>query len=213
MSAFKIQIVHKLGINEMQVQIGLAIQLVLVGSGNNLLRTLLRSGWNETASEKMPSFSKKDLISDIPGGYRYTPLNPLFYFDHTQDAFFRKTRSTGTGHNLLWLWLSPMRVEEEPVWVGFVSRDLGPQWSSSEAFKVDLYEMRSFFIQELWYAQGIKKYGFVKGVSASPISQPKNGFERISYITDGYRAVLWVSEESISSNEVELMNWDIPPAK
>jgi len=193
-------------------QVGV-INLVLVGSGDDLLRILLRSGWNETASEKSASASEQDLISDIPGGYRYDPLNALYYFERIQDASFRKTRATGTGRNVLWLWLSPMRVEGEPVWVGFVSRDLGPQWPSIKAHKVDLDEMRDFFMQDLWYAQGVKKYGFVKGATASPISQPKKIFGNISHITNGYWAVIWVSEKSIPLNEVKAMDWDIPPAR
>jgi hypothetical protein len=189
------------------------INIVLVGSGDDLLRTLLRSGWNETASEKSSSYPGKDILSDIPTGHRYSPLNPLFYFERTQDASFRKTRATGTGRNVLWLWLSPMRVEEKAVWVGFVSRDLGPQWTSFQNQKVDLDEMRSFFIQDLWYAQGIRKYGFVKGAGASPINEPKKILGSISYVTDGYRAVLWVSEESIALNEVDVVDWEIPPER
>jgi hypothetical protein len=106
-----------------------------------------------------------------------------------------------------------MRVEEKAVWVGFVSRDLGPQWTSFQNQKVDLDEMRSFFIQDLWYAQGIRKYGFVKGAGASPINEPKNILGSISYVTDGYRAVLWVSEESIALNEVDVVDWEIPPER
>ena len=189
------------------------INLVLVGSGDNLLRILLRSGWNETASGKKSSSPGKDLISDIPGGYRYSSLNPLYYYGRAQDCAFREVRATGTGRNVLWLWLSPMRVEGEPVWVGFVSRDLGMKWLSFENHKVDLDEMRSFFVQDLWYGQGIEKYGFVKGAAASPISQPKKIFGNISHLTDGYRAVIWVSEKSIPLNEVKAMNWEIPPAR
>ncbi|MGB9439032.1 MAG: LssY C-terminal domain-containing protein [Desulfobacterales bacterium] len=193
-------------------QVG-TINIVLVGSGDNLLRTLLRSGWNETASEKNALSSEHDLISDIPTGSRYEPLGALYYFERNQDASFRKTRTAGTGRNVLRLWLSPMRVEGELVWMGFVSRDLGPRWSSFKAYIVDIDEMRDFFMQDLWYAQGVKKYGFVKGGAASQISQPKKFFERVSYITDGYRAVIWVSEKSIPLNEVKAMDWDIPPAR
>jgi len=193
-------------------QVGI-INLVLVGSSEDLLRILLRSGWNETASGISPASSEKDILGDIPAGYRYSSLNPKYYYGRAQDGAFRELRATGTGRNVLWLWLSPMRVEGEPVWIGSVSRDLGPQRPSFKNHKVDLDEMRSFFIQNLWYTQGIKKYGYVKGTGASPISRPKKIFGNISYITDGYRAVLWVSDKSIPLNEVEAMNWEIPLAR
>jgi LssY C-terminus len=189
------------------------VNIVLVGNGEDLLRTLIRSGWNETASGKPSASSGKDLLADIPSGYRYSSLYRLFYYGRDQDASFRESRATGTGRNVMWLWLSPMRVEGEPVWVGFVSRDLGLQRPSFKNHIVDLDEMRSLFIQNLWYTQGIKKYGYVKGAGVSPISQPKKIFGNMSFITDGYRAVIWVSEKSVPLNEVEAMNWEIPPAR
>jgi hypothetical protein len=185
------------------------INLVLVGSGDDLLRILLRSGWNETAS----SFQESDLISDVPEGSRYIPLSPLVYFDRPQDAAFSKSRPTGTGRNVLRLWISPMRVGQVPVWVGSVARESGLQWPSFSAREVDLDEMRSFFIQDLWYAQGIKKYGFVKAAGIPKTQRSNKFFEDISYTTDGYRAVLWVSEESIPLNAVEALYWAIPPVR
>jgi hypothetical protein len=54
----------------------LPINLVLVGDGDDLLRVLIRSGWNETAAGSQAS-SQKEISSDIPYGARYQPVPPL----------------------------------------------------------------------------------------------------------------------------------------
>ena len=188
------------------------INLLLIGSGDDLLRVLLRSGWNETATEKSSSNGQLE-VSKIPQGARYKTVAPLYYYGRRQDASFRETRASGSGRNILRLWLTPMRFEEKPIWVGLVNSDVERQELSFLEQKIDLDEIRSLFIQNLWYAQGIEKYGYVKGSVMSQILKPKKFFGRISYITDGYRAVLWLSEESIPLHKVEAMDWEIPPER
>ena len=188
------------------------INVLLVGHGEDLLRLLIRSGWNETATENQ-SASKQTTFSNIPQGYRYKSVRPVYYYGRRQDASFRETRVSSSGGNVLRLWLSPMRFEGKPIWIGLVNQDLGQESLSFENQKLDLDEVRSAFLQNLWYAQGIEKFGYVKGTASSEILQPKKIFGSISYITDGYRAVLWVSEESIPLDEVEVLDWDRPPER
>jgi hypothetical protein len=135
----------------------------------------------------------------------------LYYYGRAQDAAFRAERTTGLGGKVLRLWLSPMHYEGKSVWVGLVSRDPKESTLPFKDHKIDLDAERNFFLQDLWYAQGIKKYGYVKSTGTAPISQPKNIFGDIAYITDGYLAVLWMSEKPIPLNAVELTDWEIPP--
>ena len=60
---------------------------------------------------------------------------------------------------------------------------------------------------------GAKKNAYVKGAAASTLSQLKQISGDIAYISDGYRAVLWVSEEPVPLNAVEFMDWEIPPKR
>jgi hypothetical protein len=76
-----------------------------------------------------------------------------------------------------------------------------------------LDEDRHFFLQNLWYSQGLRRYGYVKGGGSSTFSQSKRFFGNTAYISDGYRAVLWVSEEPIPLDAVEVLDWEIPPEK
>jgi hypothetical protein len=188
------------------------INLALIGDGDDLLRILIRSGWNETAAGSQTS-SQKEIASNIPYGSRYQPVPPLHYYGRPQDASFRDARSTGFGRNVLRLWLSPMRFDGQPVWVGLVNRELSQQGRSANNQKLDLDEVRAFFLQDLWYSQGITKYGYVKGAGVSLILQPKKISGGLFYLSDGYRLALWISHKSIPLNEVVAMDWDIPPER
>jgi hypothetical protein len=188
------------------------LNIVMVGDGEDLLRVLVRSGWNETAASD-PSGVQKELSSDIPRGYRYEPVRPLYYYGRRQDASLRGTRSTEIGQIVLRLWLSPMRVDGKPVWVGLVNRELTHQRRSYKNKILDLDEVRLFLLQNLWYAQGIAKFGYVKGTGVSSITEPKQFAGGIYYLTDGYRMVLWASQKSIPLDEVFAMDWDFPPER
>jgi hypothetical protein len=191
---------------------GGTINIVIVADGEDLLRVLIRSGWNETASTESPSSMKKDITNQIPESYRYKPLEPLYYYGRPQDASFREPRVSGFERNKLRLWLSPMRFEGQEVWVGQVSREYGKESSGRPVQKkLDFDEVRGFLLQNLWYSQGMKKFGFVKvDNAASTISQPKKTFRGTTYISDGYVAVIWLSGEPVSLSDVEAVNWEIP---
>jgi len=192
---------------------GAPVNLVIVGTGEDLLRILISSGWDETASADQPSSSQKLQYIDTAQIYRYQSVSTLYYYGRTQDASFRIIRTEALGGKVLRLWLSPMRLEGKPVWIGQVSKDLDQPKFSFKDHIIDLDEDRSFFLQNLWYFQGIEKYAYVKGTAASTLSQLKQISGGIAYISDGYRAVLWMSEEPIPLNAVEFMDWEIPPGR
>ncbi|MBT8369062.1 MAG: LssY C-terminal domain-containing protein, partial [Deltaproteobacteria bacterium] len=82
------------------------INFVFVAHGDDLLRVLIRSGWNETATTRTSSSAKKDITSGIPQNYRYKPVEPLYYYGRPQDASFREPRAAGFERNKIRLWLS-----------------------------------------------------------------------------------------------------------
>ena len=191
---------------------GNPINVIIVGDGLDMLRLLIRSGWNETASAETSRFEKKDQAFNIPDKHRYRPVEPLYYYGRKQDVSFREPRAEGFEQNKLRMWLSPMKVDGQEVWVGLVSREYGKPTSGRVISKLDLDEVRYFFLQDLWYAQGIKKYGFVHSPETeAPISAPKRTFRGTTYITDGHRAVVWLSREPVALSEVEMLDWDQPP--
>lgn len=190
------------------------INFVIVADAHDLLRALIRAGWNETATSSTASSSKKDISSDIPQDLRYKPVAPLYYYGRQQDASFREPRAAGFERNELRLWLSPIRFEGQAVWMGQINRDYGKQFSGRMNRKIDLDEARSFLLQNLWYAQSVKQYGFVKGTgTVSPISEPKTTFKGSTYITDGYRVVLWLSGKTVPLSDVKALEWGLLPER
>ncbi len=190
---------------------GASINLAIIADGEDLLRVLIRSGWNETASTKTDAARGKEIEKKVPDGYRYRPLEALYYFGRSQDASFREPRIGGFERNKLRLWLSPMQFEGKPVWLGQVSREYGKPFSAGFIQKLDLDEVRDFLLQNLWYNQGLQKYAFVRVNGAeSDISRPKKTFRGTTYITDGYLSVIWLAEKPISLSDVELVDWETP---
>jgi len=51
----------------------------------------------------------------------------------------------------------------------------------------------------------------VKGVGAAPISEPRGNLTGDPYFTDGLRAVLWVSSDPVDLEDVEFLEWEMPP--
>ena len=185
------------------------LNLILIGDGDDLLRLLIRSGWNETAAGRQSS-SQPEISSDIPTGSRYNPVVPVYYYGRPQDGSFRDARSTGFGSNVLRLWLAPMRFEGKEVWVGLVNREIDLKMRSFKKQKLDLDEVRAFLLQDFWYAQGVEKYGYIRGADTSSILEPKKILDGIYYLTDSYRLVLWISQKPIALNNVTAMDWEIP---
>ena len=77
----------------------------------------------------------------------------------------------------------------------------------------DVDETRDFLIQDLWYSHGLLKFAYVKGVGEASISDPRRNLTKDPYFTDGLRAVLWVSGTPIDLEDVEFVNWELPPIK
>jgi hypothetical protein len=193
---------------------GGTINIVIVANGDDLLQVLIRGGWNETDTTRTSSSSKKKITSGIPQYYRYKPLESMYYYGRPQDASFRKPRASEFESNKIRLWLSPMLFEGKKVWLGQVSREDSKPSSGRHIQKLDLDEVRDFLVQNLWYSQGIKKHGFVKGIdTVSTISQPKKTFRGTIYITDGYRAVIWLSGAPVPLSDVEAVDWEWPPTR
>lgn len=186
------------------------LNIVFVSSGEALHRFLIRSGWNETEKAEAGSASAGTRSSGFARQYRYAPVSPFFLYGRPQDAAFRKTRETANERNHIRLWLSPMRFKDTPVWVGQISRDIKVRWLRNE-FRIEplVDEARIYIFQDVMYARALAKYGYVKGVGAASMSDPRKTLQGDPYFTDGYRAVMWVSSSPTPFSEIEILEWEI----
>ena len=181
------------------------LNVVIVGDSRDVLYALLRSGWDETAavSSYVPT-------AQLPWEFRYQPVKSLYLFERSQDAAFRKSRSTLNERNQLRLWLSPYFFEGKEVWVGQISRIIRRSTWNKFIIEPDVDEARTYLLQDLWYSQAISKYGYVKGAGLATITKPRKSLNDDDYFTDGHRLVMWVSSEPVSFSDVQTAKWETP---
>ena len=126
----------------------------------------------------------------------------------------QRARTSIHERNHLRLWLAPMRFEGKLVWIGQISRDIGVRFTTktitTHKIDPDVDETRSFVIQDLWYSQGLEKFGYVKGVGAASYDEPRGNLTGDPYFTDGLRAILWVSSQPSAFSDVGWFDWEYP---
>jgi hypothetical protein len=148
---------------------------------------------------------------------RYSPVSGLYLFGRSQDVAFQKARDSINERNHLRLWMSPIRFEGVPVWIGQISRDIGVRFTKKTitTHKIDpeVDETREFLVENLAYSQSLAKLGYVDGVGAAPIDEPRGNLTGDPYFTDGHRVVLWVSSQPTDLADIEILQWGAQPAR
>jgi hypothetical protein len=169
--------------------------VAFVGSAIAIRRALLRGDWQETAAGSPDTALART--------HRYQGRQP--------DGTFHKSRPDGSERKELRVWLSPMLVDGERVWLGQVSYDMGSKaaTTSLEAYHIDpdLDDARMFIMQNFWYSQSLARIGFIASWEASTIEAPRFNFHGSEYFTDGMRLVLFVSENPVALDDTVILKW------
>jgi hypothetical protein len=201
--------------NKKGTEQGDPLNLVVIGELDDVYYSFIRAGWDETETIHRASIFKTVRSFLFGGRYRYSPISALYVFGRPQDVAFQRARTSIHERNHLRLWLAPIRFEGKLVWIGQISRDIGVRFTrktiTTHKIDPDVDETRNFLIQDLWYSQGLKTFGYVKGVEAAPYSEPRGNLTGDPYFTDGLRAVLWVSGKPQAFSDVEWIDWEMPP--
>ncbi|MEJ2180372.1 MAG: LssY C-terminal domain-containing protein [Gammaproteobacteria bacterium] len=188
------------------------LNLVIVGEGKHVLATLIRRSWDLT--ETMRSDTKwRTMVSSIfRSQYRTSPVSPLYLFDRPHDIALQKSRSTVDERNHLRLWLAPVTLEGQKVWVGQISRDIGVKFSSKTfiTHKIDpmVDEARLYITLDVAASQALKALGYAKGVGYSDRKAPGFNYTDDPYYTDGLRVVLILGEERRPLYSIEFLHWE-----
>ena len=180
---------------------GKPINIVLVAKGSTLLQALLRAGWSETTYEKDATYlSAADYL-----------------FGRPPDAIFRKNRGKTTERSELNLWLAPLRWENDHgVWMAQFKHAIGRRFEIEEVFlgtrmDPDVDDGRNYLLQDLWYAQSLKWLAQSRTGKEIPPESPAFNFRDNPYFSDGYRFVMWLSDEPVALNDAQLLVWDEAP--
>ena len=190
------------------------LNLVVIGFPTDVYAAFIRAGWDETETVTRTS-GMKTIASFLSGGeYRYSPVSRLYMFGRPQDAAFQRARENIHERNHLRLWMSRARFEGVPVFIGQISRDIGVRFTTKTitTHKIDpnVDETREFLLENLAYAQALKKFAYVGGVGEVTKDNPAGNLTGDPWFSDGYRIVLWVSSEPVAIDEVDFVNWRMP---
>jgi hypothetical protein len=190
------------------------LNLVLIGHPGDIYTAFLRAGWDETEAVNRAS-AWKTVKSFLSGGeYRYSPVSSLYVFGRPQDIAFQKIRDNIHERNHLRLWMSRATYEGVPVWIGQISRDIGVRFTTktitTHKIDPDVDETREYLLENLAYAQSVKKIGYVGGVGEVPMDQPRGNLTGDPWFSDGYRLVIWVSSQPVPLEDVEVLEWRNP---
>lgn len=72
-------------------------------------------------------------------------------------------------------------------------------------------EARFYVEQDLVNSRRIEKIGFVGEVGAASADSPRTNAEGDVCFTDGLRAVFFVGRRLVSLDELQVLNWSLPP--
>ena len=186
------------------------LNIAIVGDIKDAYYAFMRAGWDET--ETIYGSSMWNTFKSTMSGseYRYSPVSALYVFGRSQDAALQKARASIDQRNHLRLWITPMRYEGKPVWIGQISRDIGVRltWKTLTTHKIDanVDETREYLLEDLAYAQSLAKFGYVQGVGVQTFDSPRGNLMGDPWFTDGLRVVLFVAEQPVSISEIEILD-------
>lgn len=160
------------------------------------IRTAFGTRWDETETITLATCWKTAKAFLLGSRYRYSPVSPLFLFGRHQDFARQRTRHSINERLHLRLWLTPLRFDGRPVWVGQVSRDIGVRmtwrtWNlTTHRIDPDVDDARDYVIEDLLGSGYLERMGYVEGVEVSERAAPRRNLCGDPYVTDGHRAVL-----------------------
>jgi hypothetical protein len=193
------------------------LNLVVIGHPRDVYYSFIRAEWDETESVDRAS-AWKTMKSFIGGGeYRYSPVSSLYVFGRAQDVAFQMARDNIHERNHLRLWMAPARYQGIPVWLGQISRDIGVRFTrktiTTHKIDPDVDETRESLLENMVYHQALMKFGYARGFEAVPIEAPQGNLTGDPWFSDGYRMVLWVTSQPVALDELEFLDWDLPPER
>lgn len=190
------------------------LNIVLVGSGEDVVAALTASGWNFTESITIDSIRRMIGAAISEESFPTAPVSALYAFGRKQDVALQRGRSTISQRNHMRLWLAPFRCDGVPVWVGQVSRDIGVKLTTKSptltTHVIDpvVDEAREYLFHSLLHHDSISQFGFVKGVGAASEEQPHLNLTDDPYFTDGMRLVVWLSQTPVPPHMAQDLGWN-----
>ena len=189
------------------------LNVVLVGRGETVLASLASSGWVFTEAITADSVRRMVGAAIAEKSMPTAPVSALYSFGRAQDLALQRGRATISQRNHMRLWLAPFRCEGEPVWIGQVSRDIGVKMTSKSptltTHVIDpvVDESREYLLHSLLFHEAVDRFAFVRGVGAATQESPRQNLTGDTYITDGTRLVVWLTDEPLAPEAARNLHW------
>jgi hypothetical protein len=193
------------------------LNLVVIGSGPDAIFPFILRGWR--LDEPLDFHSALRTVRAFVFGSEYlnAPISPLYVCGRTQDISLQKARNKISLRNHLRLWRAPFTIDDEYVWVGQISRDIGIKittqswYLTTHRISPEVDQDRYYLLQDLAVTGEVARFGFVSGVGVSTAADPRTNLAGDPYLTDGLRLVVFLGAKPRSINKIEFLDWQHPP--
>jgi hypothetical protein len=185
------------------------LNLVAIGDFETIINGF-GARWDETEIISLNSCWRTFKAFSLGSEYRYSPVSALYVDGHCQDFALQKARETINERLHLRLWLTPLRFQGRPVWIGQISRDIGVRFTlktwnlTTHKIDPDVDDARDYLLDSLLEGGHVSLVAYVPGVEAADRSAPRHNLTGDAYFTDGFRAVAVFCE---SRTNPTLANW------
>jgi hypothetical protein len=185
------------------------LNLVAIGEFDAILAGF-GARWDETETISFKTCWKTFKAFSLGSSYRYSPVSSLFVATRSQDFALQKARQTINERLHLRLWVTPLRFEGKPVWIGQVSRDIGVRFTyktwnlTTHKIDPDVDDARDYVLDDLLESGHVERVGYVPGVQVAERTNPRHNLTGDPYFTDGLRAVAVFSAEPVKPR---FLNW------
>lgn len=198
------------------------LNLVVVGSEHDVLVALVRAGWDFTEVIDASSVGRMVRAFVFGGGDRNAPVSALYFDGRPHDFAMQRARASISQRNHLRLWMTHLQVNDAPVWVGQISRDIGVKATrrsptfTTHVIDPDVDESRDYLLQDMLMTSNVARWGYAGGVGRAIVDRPRANLAGDPYFTDGRRLVLFVSRSPRPMQDAEFFQWhpdDCDPAR
>ena len=192
------------------------LNIVVVGQGIDALFSFIGRGWRLDEPFDLHSVYRTIRAFLFGNEYLNAPVSPLHVFGRQQDVALQKARNTISLRNHLRLWLTPFTVGGQQVWVGQISRDIGIKlttqvwYLTTHRISPAVDQDRFYLLQDLIMSGAVSRFGFVQGVGASSMPDPRFNLGGDHYLTDGLRLVLFLGTPRRAFDQIEFLDWELP---
>jgi hypothetical protein len=175
------------------------LNLVAIGDFDTIL-TGFGARWDETEIISLKSCWQTFKAFTLGRQYRYSPVSSLYVAGRCQDFALQRARRTINQRLHLRLWLTSLRFQGKPVWIGQISRDIGVRFTlktwnlTTNKIDPNVDDARDYVLDDLMEAGRVGLVAYVGGVGAAERTAPRHNLTGDPYFTDGLRAVAVFSE-------------------